>query len=244
MYRVIKAAQVFLAPPPAAVAAEHSDASPESGAAETDVQTAYDELIAAAQEEVTLLLQDARREAAALVAEAERAAASLRASAQEDGFKKGLEAARDEVFALLNRAQTDADDIVKQAEAERAASLEQMETRILKLSLEVAKKILGYELDHNESAFLSMLRTALAGVKAETHVTLRVNPSEYVRFFKAREVTMHTPTGSLTADVVNDPTVGYGGCLIETESGAIDAGAAAQVAQIGRNFGLESDDDE
>jgi flagellar assembly protein FliH len=207
------------------------------------VQAAYDELIAAAQEEVTMLLEDARREASALVAEAERAAVSLRASAQEDGFQKGLTAARDEVAGLLARAQADADDLIGRAEAARAASLEQMEPRILTLALEVAKKVLGYELDHNESAFLSMLRTALAGVKAETHVTLRVNPSEYVRFFKAREVTMHTPTGSLTASVVNDPTVGYGGCLIETEGGAIDAGAAAQVAQIGRNFGIESDDD-
>ncbi|MDR1157879.1 MAG: hypothetical protein LBK75_06170 [Oscillospiraceae bacterium] len=241
MYRVIKAAQVSLTPL-SSFFAETADAPPESGAPAADVQTAYDELIAAAQEEVTLLLQDARREASALVIEAEHAASTLRASAQEDGFKKGLEAAQDEVSGLLARAQADADDLLKQAEAERTASLERMEPRLLALSLDVAKKVLGYELDHNESAFLSMLRTALAGVKAETHVTLRVNPSEYVRFFKAREVTMHTPTGSLTANVVNDPTVGYGGCLIETESGAIDAGAAAQVEQIGRNFGLESDD--
>jgi flagellar assembly protein FliH len=201
--------------------------------------------LSTAREEASRLMSEAaaqaRAEARRLTGDAEAQAEALRVQAREEGLAKGMEQARRDTEALFAKAQTEVDETLREAVRQRDELLDSMEPRIFKLALEIAEKILGYELDHNESAFLSMLRAALGSVKSESHVTLRVNPSEYVRFFKSREVTMHTQSGSIQAQVVNDPTVGYGGCLIETESGLIDAGADAQLKQIAKNLGVEDD---
>ncbi len=250
MLRIIKSSQVHMGLPLAAreqeepTAPPFPDDAPEQEPAcdsENELQQAYEELILAAQEEVALMLQDARAGAQEILRQAEQETTDLRRAAQEEAYEQGMEQARAEVVDLFARGQAEIDRTLEEAVRQRDAMAENMEPGLFKIAMEIAEKILGYELDHNDSAYLSMLKTALNSVKSETHVTLRVNPSEYVRFFKSRQVTMHTQNGSITADVINDPTVGYGGCLIETESGAIDAGAKAQLRQIQTNLGIEGD---
>ena len=204
-------------------------------------EQARDELLSLARGQASQTLEEAREEAHQLTRQAEREAGALRERIRQEAYRQGLEQAAQETAELLARGQAEIDEILREAHRQRDATLDSLEPRIFKLALETAEKIMGYELDHNEKAFLSMLSQALTSVKNESRVTLRVNPGEYVRFFKSREVTMHTPNGALKAEVVSDPTVGYGGCVIETESGDIDAGAAAQLSQIQRNLGLEGD---
>jgi len=210
-------------------------------AALKSAERSRDELLALTSSQAADMLREAREEARNIGRQAEEEADALREQVRREAYKEGLEKAAREVEALMARAQAEIDRTLEEARRQHSAMMDNLEPRIFKLALEVAEKILGYELDHNDNAFLSMLKQALGSVKSDDHVKLRVNPSEYVRFFKSREVTLHTQNGSLKAEVINDPTVGFGGCLIETESGAIDAGVDAQLDQIGRNLGLEGD---
>jgi flagellar biosynthesis/type III secretory pathway protein FliH len=232
--------EAFEAPPDEDAFLEETDLVEKQDDLESEahLQAAYDELVAAAQEEVAMLLQDARDNASAIVSRAETSAKELKAAAAEEGYGEGLAHAQDEVKDLFTRAQADIDATLETAVRERDNMIAQMEPKLYKVAIDIAEKILGYELENNENAYLSILKSALGNVKAENHVTLRVNPSEYVRFFKSREVTLHTAAGSITAEVVNDPTVGYGGCLIETESGAIDAGVDTQLEQMSNHLGI------
>jgi len=238
---LIKATRVImLAPPVREVKAtpeqEASDELRESDLA--SARRAADEVLAVAREEASRLLREARDEGLAITRHAEREAEGASEKIREEAYRQGLAQAQTEIGDLFSQAQTDIDAILREANRMSEELLDDLEPRIFKLALEVAEKILGYELDHNESAFMSMLKEALGNVKNEKRVTLRVNPSEYVRFFKSSEATIHTRNGSLKADVVNDPTIDYAGCLIETESGGIDAGVGAQLAQIGKNLGI------
>ncbi len=230
-------------PPPIAEAAPPETPPPETQTSrEADIRQAYEELINTAQEEVSLMLQEARAEATEIYKQAEEDIRRMRQSVHDEAYQLGLKKAEEEVTALLEQAQKEVDTLLAQAKEERDKMLDAVETQILRLAIDTADKILGLELEQNNAAFVSMLKQALSSVKAENQVVLRVNPSEYVRFFKAREVTLHTQNGSISATVINDPTVGYGGCLIETESGTVDAGAKAQLSQIAQNFGLDPED--
>ena len=249
MRRVIKASRVFMLDKPETKGSPGGDDSQAGPGGESSVKVdldsarmAADEMLALAREEASHLIRKAREEALAVSRDAEREAASLVEKSQLDAYRQGLAQAEADIGDLFERAQAEVDGIINDAKEQRNELLDSMEPRVFRLALEIAEKILGYELDRNESAFMSMLRSALSNVKNESTVTLRVNSSEYVRFFKSREVTMHTQSGTLQANVVNDPTIGFGGCLIETESGAIDAGASAQLSQIGKNLGLEADE--
>ncbi|MDL2273079.1 hypothetical protein LJC34_00780 [Oscillospiraceae bacterium OttesenSCG-928-G22] len=173
---------------------------------------------------------EAIREAARI--ESERDAAERKAEAERQGYGEGLQKAEAEMEELFSRAQAEIDDTLSGAFAEKEAILKSCENEIFSLSIQIAEKILDMELDRNDAAFLSLAQKALLSTGGEKHVTLRVNPSEYVRFFKTREISMNTKRGTVTATVENDPSVEFSGLLIETDSGDVDAGLKTQLSQI------------
>ncbi len=205
-----------------------------------EYETAYGELLLAAQDEAAMILADARKEAGKTLAEARRQVESLRQEAYDEGFEQGLDAAKKTTEDILRKADEDAQELLESARGERDAMLDEMEPKILHLALEVAEKIMRYELDHNDGAYMTILTAALGAIKAESNVILRVNPAEYVRYFNSRDsAKIRTANGNLTAQVMIDSSVETGGCLIETDSGVIDCGLSAQIAQIENGLGLE-----
>lgn len=217
------------------------------GPTREEIQAAYDELLTAAQEEASLLLEDSRREAYAVVGRAREDAARLLEEARREGWEQGLSEGREqgrdeasgEMRELLERGQEEVDRVIREAYENRDRMLEEMEPKVYRLALEIAEKILSYELDHNEEAFISILSQAMGSIQAETKVTLRVGASEFMRYFHSRDTArIRTEHGPVTAGVMIDASVEPGGCLLETDTGMIDASAKAQLEQIAFNLGL------
>ena len=188
------------------------------------------------------IMREAEIEAQKLIesvhAQAEEYRRQVREEAVRQGMKEGLEKAAQDVAGILGRAEEECGELLERACGEREAILAEVEPEIFSLSIKIASKILNCELDRNESAYMDMVKKALASVKFDSNVTLRVNPGEYVRFFKAREVTLHTPAGVVHASVLSDPMVEFNGCRIETDMGNVGAGASDQLLQIAKGFGV------
>jgi flagellar assembly protein FliH len=199
---------------------------------EAELRAAYEDLVAAAQDEVSNLLGDARMEATALIRAAETQAGEIRANALRDGRQEGLEQAAQEAEALLRDGRRQIDDLLRQGDAAYKRMMDEVEPQVFRLSMEIARKVLGYELDRDDKAFLGMLRAAMESVKADKKVNLRVNSADFTRFFNERGVTLNTSSGSVEASVAIDPLVEPYGLLIDTDSGTIDASLNAQLDQI------------
>ncbi len=257
MSNVIKARTTRLLPPEdrkktqetgELFAGEENPAFEEPDAREASVyQAAYDEVVAAAQEEVALLMEDARRKARALADEAAREADGIRETAREQGRRDGLEQglrdgyeqAGQELEDLLKQGQAEVDAVLREAYEIQGRQISEMEPELYRLALDVAEKILGYELDNNSEAFLSIVRKAVDAMQCDSRATLHVNAEEYIGAFRSREsVRLKTGKGTVTADIVIDPSVEPGGCLIETENNMADASPSTQLSQIAQNLGL------
>lgn len=208
-------------------------------APDPDIQAAYDELIAAAQDEVAAMLRDARDNAQILLKDAEKQAGDIRRNGYEEGYRLGLGQVREDTMEIIQKAERDASGLIAKAQGEHDRILHETEPRLLKLALEVAEKILHHELEGDDGTYMSILSNALGAVKAESKVVLRVNPSDYVRYFNSREnAKIRTVNGNVTAQVTIDSSVDAGGCLIETDSGAINSSPAAQISQIANTLGV------
>ncbi|MCL2003394.1 MAG: FliH/SctL family protein [Oscillospiraceae bacterium] len=255
--RVIKAGSTRLLPPekrprslPSAQEAEGTaEAAPPVQLSDGDAYSmAYDEVLEAAQEEVTKLLTDARRQAREVMEQADSEAEKAREAAyaeglesgREDGYAAALDQTEQALRSFFDEGQREVDKVVAEAYAERDKLLAEMEPKILRLSLDVAEKILGYELDANDTAFISLVTTALNVMRQETRVTLRVSGERHTASFRSKaEAKLKTDMGHVEADIITDSSVGPDGCLIETGSGAVDASVSSQLEQISRNLGLE-----
>ncbi|HEX8474470.1 MAG TPA: FliH/SctL family protein [Pyrinomonadaceae bacterium] len=172
---------------------------------------------------------DARSEARRILSEAEHAATEIRARAEqtaaelrEAAYQEGLEA------ALL-----ELNEHLLEARERRDTALKEVEQDVLRLSVKLAEKIVGRELEQNEATLADIVATAMRHVRQHETLVVRVNPSDLPNVLAHRE--RLDPTGRARfLDVVADPRVAQGGCIIESESGTINAQLETQLRVLER----------
>ena len=171
-----------------------------------------------ARAEARRILADAAREAEVLRARAEREAQELREAAYQEGLESAL--------AELNH-------VLLEAHERRDAALSGAERDVLRLAVKLAEKIIGREIERDDSALADIVSAALRHARQQESLTVRVNPADLPRVQAHRD--RIDPLGRARfVDLVADPSVGPGGCVIEGESGTVDARLDTQLRVLER----------
>jgi type III secretion system HrpE/YscL family protein len=172
---------------------------------------------------------DARAEALTILSDAEKEAAAKRESAEifaretrEAAYREGYDAALEEWSALLLEAREKRDN-----------ALSSVERDVLRLAVKIAEKIIGHELKRDKGTIAGIVANALRNAKRNEVITVRVNPAELTLIESHREKL--DPSNRLQfLDIVADPRVAGGGCIIESDSGAVDAQIETQLRVLER----------
>ncbi|HEX8292668.1 MAG TPA: type III secretion system stator protein SctL [Pyrinomonadaceae bacterium] len=172
---------------------------------------------------------DARAEARRILAEATQQADELRARAREEAremreaaYEEGREAALSELNGLL-----------LEAHERREGALAEAERDLLRLAVKLAEKIIGREIERDDAALADIVSAALRHARQQEALTVRVNPADLPRVQAHRD--RLDPSGRARfIDLVADPRVGHGGCIIEGESGTVDARLDTQLRVLER----------
>lgn len=165
------------------------------------------------------IVDQATTEAERILAEARNAFESERVR----GYEEGREAARLEMAERMIDAVGTVVDYL--------GSIEQDMIDIVSRSLE---RILG-EIGDKELV-VRVVKNALAAVRNEKHLTLRVAPDQ-VATVKARmnEILSLYPI-VVDVQIVGDGRLGANGCILESEIGVIDASLDGQIEALKRSF--------
>ncbi|MDR1519815.1 MAG: HrpE/YscL family type III secretion apparatus protein [Planctomycetota bacterium] len=164
-----------------------------------------------------------------------------------------LEQARSEAAALIERAKLEAEDIRRQGleegraegKAEIAmqmletvtASVEQLagvESSLIDVVMRSLRTILG-KFDQ-EDLVAQVVGHALRLVRDEKRILLRVATSDADAVQARLADIVRQYSGMGRVDVVSDAAISPGGCVLETESGVIDAALDRQLAMIEAAF--------
>lgn len=171
-----------------------------------------------ARAEARRILAEAERDADALRERAEREARELREAAYEEG--------RETALSELNQ-------ILLEAHGRRDAALAGAERDVLRLAVKLAEKIIGREIERDDATLADIVSAALRHARQQESLTVRVNPADLPRVQAHRE--RLDPSGRARfIDLVADPRVGHGGCIIEGESGTVDARLDTQLRVLER----------
>jgi flagellar biosynthesis/type III secretory pathway protein FliH len=168
------------------------------------------------------LLGRERAAARADVAAARAEAARLRAEAAEAGREEGLRALEG------RRAEVEAE-----AARLRAEAVEGAEEEIVRLALEVAGSVLALAVQ-DERAALESARRALARARGRKELAARVHPADAAALRAAAPALLASAPRAGRLEIQEDPAVGRGGVLLETEAGSVDARIEAQLGELGR----------
>jgi type III secretion protein L len=155
----------------------------------------------------------AREDAAAYKRTVEEECQRLRSQAQEEGFQEGLIQFHTHILAF---------------EKELAKIRHEANKLILPIALKAARKIVGGELQMRPEAIVDIVLQALAPVTQNKKIVLCVNRAdkEMLEQHKPEIRALLEQVESLS--IVERPEVSPGGCIIETETGIINATIESQ----------------
>ncbi|MDR1728753.1 MAG: hypothetical protein LBT74_12665 [Acidobacteriota bacterium] len=147
-----------------------------------------------------------------------------------EGRKGAEDAARRQMEEMSGRY---ADTLAELAELKKALRA-QVEEEVVRLAVAVAKKIVQREVGIDPTIIQALVRVALDRASGKSSVTVRLNPEDYKYMLakhdelaqvEGREITF-APDGGITR----------GGCLVQTESGDIDARIEEEFREVEEAF--------
>jgi len=174
------------------------------------------DLIGNAQAAADRMISDARQEAFEMRREAYLEARS-RATRELETEREQL---RTDVHAALDTA-------VQDLQARLDATLEQMEPELIRLSLAVAEKIIGLELDRNDEAIRALVRQAMEHIRSDERMTVRISAAHSRRLEAL--ISGGGDDSSAQMDLVPSPDLENGACILEGSFGMVDAGVSGQL---------------
>ena len=185
--------------------------------------------------EARQILAEHQADAAAIVAEAEAKRQAVFDEAREQGYAEGhaagladgAQAARDELAVELELAH----GVAAQAKVDREMLIAAAEPEIVRLALEMTRKLIAREVAVDPDIVKGLVTRALLKAAGDGAMRLRLHPEtisrlgSYLADVSARFV-------SRGVEVVPDPTVEPGGAIVDTRTGSVDARLSTQLAKV------------
>ena len=201
--------------------------------AEVKRQTDQAQVIKAdAEKEAQDIVNKAQAEAQEIIAKAHSEENEIRDSAYCKGYDEGQKSGYNDGQSELNRLIERVHKIVESVMNRREEILRDTEQQIVDLVILMTRKIVKIISENQKGVVLSNVLSALKKVKTRCSVIIRVNiedlklTSEHTGEFIKRVEAVQGIT------VIEDSSVDKGGCVVETDFGAIDARIASQLGEL------------
>jgi flagellar assembly protein FliH len=160
--------------------------------------------------------------------------ALLEAKAYENGFlqgeKSGQEIAEKKHEAVIKQYS----DTILEVGKFRSSLYAQVEREVVKLAVEVAKKIIHREINADPDVIQTLVRVSLSHVAEKSAVTVHLNPADYSYLLERRAEFSQSEEREIV--LLADKSIERGGCLIQTECGDIDARIEEKFREVEHAF--------
>lgn len=114
----------------------------------------------------------------------------------------------------------------------RAAITTRSERELVRLAIEIAKKVVHREVTIDNEIVMTLARIGISRMHNRVAATIHLHPDDFAY------VTTHRDTldAGHALELVEDRSIGRGGCLVQTEMGDVDTRIEQQFAEIERAF--------
>lgn len=190
-----------------------------------DAKQMYLRIIEEANHEAQNILDAANQQKEAIQAEAANQGYS-------DGYNSGYSEGLNQAESFVQQSMTIRDDL----DQRRAAMYAEAETEVMELVLDIAQKVIGQELTLNQEVIFSLIKQALEKCAFKDKLTIRVSSDDfdYTNSIKDRIVALTEGINEL--EVLCDKALSKGSCIVETDSGEINAGINVQMKEVKKAF--------
>jgi flagellar assembly protein FliH len=195
--------------------------------------------------EARSIVDEARREAGRIVSEAEeqghRRAAQLEQEAipraREQGKREAFEQAREEAARIaMEEARQDYSQLcgalragLEAFESNKRRLLATAESGLLELALAIGRRVCRHDVATSSEAARANAAALLEMVKHESDLALHLNPADHQTLQVAAPEVIAAADRLAHVNLVADPAVDRGGCVLKSRTGTIDATLETQL---------------
>lgn len=191
----------------------------------TDIDVQADEYIGEVQAKATQIIASANDQAERV---RQLAAQQGKNAAQKEAEQSLLKRLEVRLQTLVPAIEQTADALLR----EKDGWLKRWESNAVHLAVAIAERVIRRELSRQPEITLDLIREALELASSGDQIKLHLNPQDLE--------SLGEMTGELTrrirnlapTDVIADPSVSPGGCVVKTEHGEIDQRIESQLARI------------
>ena len=185
-----------------------------------------------AEDDAAAIIKDAENKSLEIIQEAEQRREKTLGDAYKEGYDKGNEdgykEGRQEANRLIDRLHV----IIDKTLDRRQAILDETEQQIVELVLLISRKVVKVISENQRSVVMQNVLQALRRVKGRGDVTIRVNLADVELTAEHTKDFMQAVESVKNITVAEDSSVEKGGCIIETDFGAIDARISSQLNEL------------
>ncbi|MBN2319542.1 MAG: hypothetical protein JXR49_10720 [Acidobacteria bacterium] len=158
----------------------------------------------------------------------------LESEAYQKGFHQGEIAAREEAAKEMESVMKRYADSLEEIGRIKSFLYSRTEREVVRLAIEIAKKIVKREIQADQNIIQALVRVALSRVTEKASVTVRLNPMDY-KFLMERGAAVAKAEGC-DVSLQSDNSIEQGGCLVETSCGDIDARIGEKFREVENAF--------
>ncbi len=185
-----------------------------------------------AEQAASKIIEDAKLEAERIIQEANVEKENIKATAHQDGYKEGHEQGFIEGQNEVNRLVERVHKIVESVMVRREEILCETEQQIVELVLLMTRKVVKIISENQKTVVLSNVLAALKKIRTRGNITLRVNTEDLKLTTAHVDEFIKRIENVNGISVIEDSSVDRGGCIVETDFGAIDARISSQLAEL------------
>lgn len=164
--------------------------------------------------------------------EKDRILAELREAAYQDGYNEGKQDGEQQAAQYVTEALTKLNEIA----VAFPAAVKKNEEKLVTLALEIAKKIIQDEIAIQPELVQRTVETSLKRVSDLEMVVVKVNPLDLDLILPKQETFKQIVPDVQNFSIEGSHTIPRGGCVIETNSGSINATLSTQLSIIEEMF--------
>lgn len=189
-----------------------------------------------AQREAERIISEANLESARIIEQAEQSHQEIIEAATQEGFNVGYQEGREEAVKENAQLLAETTAALNKLHGAFPNAVKNNEEKLVRLAMEIAEAVIGEELQSRPEVALKTVERAVKRVSDLEKVIIKVNPLDLDLILPKQEYFRNLLPDVSEFVITGHYSIARGGCLIETNSGTVDAQISTQLAVLDEVF--------
>ena len=187
-------------------------------------------------EQAEAILGSARLDAEEILEDARQQAEALRENARHEGYDEGFAQGQAQAAAEAQQAKEEYDRQLQELQREFSEREQGMEHELVDVISDVVSRVFLAEMSDDREVMLHLVDQALSHAENSREFLIRINEAGYEFLNENRDKLQEKVGAGIQLELIKDPLMEEGACMIETDGGVFDVSLDTQMKNLIRRI--------